>query len=116
LVRTFQVREEEISGGRLLRIEGELDLAVAGQLQEAIDAAVDAAAAVVLSLDACEFIDSTGIAVILRGRSALEEAGGRLAVFGAKGGVARVFEMTGLTDGGLFFASADEARAAVGAA
>jgi anti-sigma B factor antagonist len=116
-MQSFRISEEELSGvGRLVRVEGELDLAVAGRLQEAIDRAVEASAAVVLSLDACDFIDSTGIAVILRGRSSLEEAGGRLAVFGAKGGVARVFELTGLTDGGLFFATADEARAALGAA
>jgi anti-anti-sigma factor len=47
-----------------IEVDGELDLSVAGQLQEAIDGA--GSVATLIDLTRCTFIDSTGIAVILR--------------------------------------------------
>src|SRR3954470_24316025 len=94
-VRRFQVREEDFDPeGRTLGVEGELDLAVADRLQEAIDkAAADGRANLLVDLSRCSFIDSTGIAVIMRA-----QAERRLIVFGATSGVKRVFAVTGLDD------------------
>ena len=101
-------------GCRDVQVEGELDLAVAGQLDEVLSAAVDECDRVLVGLESCTFIDSSGIAVILRAHNRLEEEGRRLAVYGPSDQVLRVLSMTGLTANGLVFDSADEALAALG--
>jgi anti-anti-sigma factor len=105
----FRVSEQEIGPGcREIRVEGELDLAVADRLQEAIERCPDDQT--LIDLEGCEFIDSTGIAVIVRaGRERARDGGGRLVVHSPTDQVLRVLEITGLTDIGLVFASRDEA-------
>lgn len=113
-MRPFRITEEELGpDGREIHVEGELDLAVADQLQDALDRAAQASIGIVIGLEGCDFIDSTGIAVIVRGRSRMESAGGGLAVHGASDGVLRILEMTGLTDNGLTYETAEQARSAV---
>jgi len=51
---------------------------------------------VVLDLSSLDFLDSTGIAVIVGALKRLREGGGELRVAGASGPVATVFETTGL--------------------
>lgn len=99
---------------RDIQIEGELDLAVAGQLDEVLTAAVDEYPRVLVGLERCAFIDSSGIAVILRAHNRMEESGNRLAVYGATDQVQRILSMTGLTANGLVFHSAADAVAAIG--
>jgi anti-sigma B factor antagonist len=112
-VRPFQIKENELGDdGRELHVEGELDLAVADQLQSALDRA-EGCKGIVIGLEECDFIDSTGIAVIVRGHHRMEAAGGGLAAHSANGGVLRILEMTGLTKNGLIFETPEQARAAV---
>jgi anti-anti-sigma factor len=101
-------------GCRDVRVEGELDLAVAGQLDEVLSPAAAECDRVLVGLDRCTFIDSSGIAVILRAHNRMEEEGRRLAVYGPSEQVLRVLSMTGLTANGLVFDSVDEALAALG--
>ncbi len=101
-------------GCRDIQIEGELDLAVAGQLDEVLSAAVAECDRVLVGLESCAFIDSSGIAVILRAHNRMEEDGRRLAVYGPSDQVLRVLSMTGLTANGLVFDSAEEALAGLG--
>lgn len=101
------------SGCRHVQIEGELDLAVAGQLDEVLSAAVAECDRVLVGLDRCTFIDSSGIAVILRAHSRMGEDGRRLAAYAPSDQVLRVLSMTGLTANGLVFDSAEEAMAAL---
>jgi anti-anti-sigma factor len=105
------VTEEDFGpDSRLFAVEGELDLAVADQLQEALDrAAGDGKRALMLDLGRCDFIDSTGIAVIMRGQMASPDR--KLVVFGACGGVERVFSVTGFDEHEYFVAGIEEARA-----
>lgn len=100
-------------GCRDIQIEGELDLAVAGQLDEVLNAAVAECDCVLVGLENCAFIDSSGIAVILRAHSRMEEDGHRLAVYAPADQVLRVLSMTGLTTNGLVFGTAAEALAAL---
>lgn len=93
---SFQIEESDPGPDlRLIGVEGELDLAVAPELQAAIERAAGARR-VVVDLGACEFIDSTGIAVLIRGREALLAAGGSLAICSPRLQVLRVLEVTGL--------------------
>jgi len=112
-MQRFNVKATDQPGCRDIWIEGELDLAVAGQLDEVLSVAVAECDRVLVSLESCAFIDSSGIAVILRAQNRMQESGGRLAVYAPSDQVLRVLSMTGLTSNGLVFASAEEALAAL---
>jgi anti-anti-sigma factor len=114
VLRPFELTERDPRPGcRDVQISGELDLAVAERLDEALERAIGEADVVLVGLESCEFIDSSGIAVVLRAQGRLAERGGRLAVYGPQDQVLRVLSMTGLTSNGLVFDSADEALAAL---
>lgn len=114
-MQRFNVTTRDLRPGcRDVQVEGELDLAVAGQLDEVLTAAVADCSCVLVGLERCEFIDSSGIAVILRAHKRMEAEGNRLAVYAPTAQVLRVLSMTGLTGNGLVFDSAEEALAALG--
>lgn len=114
-MQRFKVTQKDLQPGcRDIQVEGELDLAVAGELDEILSAAVADCERVFVGLERCAFIDSSGIAVILRAHNRMEEEGRRLAVYAPVDQVLRVLTMTGLTRNGLVFDSAEEAVAALG--
>lgn len=113
-MQRFKVISKDLQPGcRDIQIEGELDLAVAAQLDEALDEAAAECSRVLVGLRGCSFIDSSGIAVILRAHSRMAEDGNRLAIYAPIDQVQRVLSMTGLTANGLVFGSAEEAIAAL---
>jgi anti-sigma B factor antagonist len=113
-MQRFKVTERDLRPGcRDVRIEGELDLAVAGQLDEVLTAAMGECDCVLVGLERCDFIDSSGIAVILRAHNRMQEEGRRLAVYAPTDQVLRVLSMTGLTGNGLVFDTAEEALSAL---
>src|SRR4051794_6674429 len=93
-----------------IEIEGELDLAVADQLREALERTDGRP--VLISLASCEFLDSTGIAVIVH---ASQAEGRKLVVHSPSAQVLRVLEVTGLTGNGLVFEEREEALSAFAA-
>lgn len=98
-------------------MQGELDLSTALQLEGPLEEATEAAdAAVLIDLTGCQFIDSTGIALIVRAWQRVDAAAGN----GGKGGlvlccqneqVRRVLEVTGLEHSLRVFDTRDEAAA-----
>jgi anti-anti-sigma factor len=97
MAHRFGVEETDTESGiRVIAVTGELDLAVADRVREAIDRAAKAPG-VLVDLSACEFLDSTGIAVLIRGREALAAEGRELAICNPRSQVLRVLEVTGLT-------------------
>lgn len=115
LMRQFKVTMRDTRPGcRDIQVQGELDLAVASQLNDALDRAFGECDCVLVGLEQCDFIDSSGIAAILRARHRMEEEGNRLAIYGPTEQVLRVLSMTGLTENGLVFDSAEEALSALG--
>jgi len=117
MMQRFKVSERELDrGARDIQVEGELDLAVAGELDDVLVKACDQCQRVLVGLERCAFIDSSGIAVILRAHNRMQEEGNRLVVYGPTDQVLRVLSMTGLTSNGLVFDSCEEALAALGEA
>lgn len=101
----FKLTETEIGDGcREIRVEGELDLAVSGQLQQAINGCQSDQ--ILINLEACQFIDSTGIATIVR---AHRSENSRVVVHSPCDQVLRVLEVTGLIADGLVFADREQA-------
>jgi anti-sigma B factor antagonist len=106
----FEIDPREArSGYTLLRVKGEVDLAVARKFQAAIAQARTDSHLVVVDLSACEFIDSTAIAVMVGAHAELADEGRRLVVCAPRDQVLRVLEITGLTSNGLVVESLEEA-------
>lgn len=84
-------------------------MATAGELREALARTVAECQRMAICLDRCEFIDSTGIAVIVQAHRQLAEAGGRLAAYGARDQVLRTLSITGLTARGVVVETLEEA-------
>ena len=109
-VRAFKLSERELRPGcRVIQVEGELDLSVADELGEVVSRAGAECSQVLICLADCQFIDSTGIAVIVHAHHQLAEQGRRVAVYAASDQVMRILTVTGLTSNGLVFESIEEA-------
>jgi anti-sigma B factor antagonist len=74
----FEVESEELDDGiRAFKVRGELDMNTVPELEEKLDEVLpDSGASIVLDLCECEFIDSTGIALIVRTWQRLDRDGG----------------------------------------
>ncbi|HET8815148.1 MAG TPA: STAS domain-containing protein [Solirubrobacterales bacterium] len=94
-----------------LQLEGELDVWSVERLQAVLMRVARENEVVVVGLESCEFVDSTGIALFLQVRRQLEEEGGQLALYGCSEQVLRIFTVAGLTEAGLVFDTRDEALA-----
>lgn len=78
---------------------GEIDLATAPQLADALTTLIGQGATLVV-LDAADikFIDSSGLRVLVTCGNAMTDAGGRLLIEGMSGAVQRVLEISGLLE------------------
>ena len=116
-VRRFKLTETDIRDGcRKIEVEGELDLTVCDQLQERVDRLDSKAAAILIDLGECEFIDSTGIALIVSAHKRLAEQGRRLVICTPSKPVLRILSVAGLVDTGLVVEEPAEALAGLQAA
>ncbi len=81
----------------VVTVEGELDMNTATDLERELEGPLAAQEALLIDLSGCEFIDSTGIALIVRSWQALDGDGsGGLALCGIGQQVKRVLDITGL--------------------
>lgn len=100
VVPRFEIDEEDEPGGaHVIRIVGEIHVSTAPELRERLDEAVDGGrTALVLDMTGVEFIDSTGLSVLLGGLRRVTAAHGRLALVCANPTVLRLFHITSLDD------------------
>ncbi len=96
---TLVVRTAEDDGIRMVSLCGELDLANASTAEAALDAALGAdGSRVVVDMRELEFIDSTGIALLVAAL-AHNEGGERVRfLLSSSPAVSRVLELTGLAE------------------
>ena len=73
----FEVQAEELEDGiRAFTVRGELDMSTAPELEDSLEAVVTRdGAQVVIDLTECDFIDSSGIALIVRTWQRLDSGG-----------------------------------------
>jgi anti-sigma B factor antagonist len=101
-MRAFRICERNLDGEcREVRLEGELDLSVAERFQQRLNAAAADGIDVLVCLEECDFIDSSGIAVIVLAHRLLAGKGRRLVVCHPSAEVSRVLAMTGLVEEGI---------------
>jgi anti-sigma B factor antagonist len=98
----FAVESETLEGGiRAFTVRGELDMNTAPELERSLDEALaEPGISILLDLSGCEFIDSTGIALIVRTWQRLDggnsPSGGRLALCCPGTQVERLLKITGV--------------------
>ena len=80
-----------------LEIEGEVDVYTSPELkQHLVKLAEGGVKHVIVNLSKVEYLDSTGLGVLIGGLKRLREAGGNLALVGPGLRIQRIFEINGL--------------------
>jgi anti-anti-sigma factor len=88
----------DAAGGARVSVAGDVDLATVGQLDREIETAVDADETTNIVVDLAEvaFLDSSGIASLLKGRRLADGLGKPYRITGASGLVREVLDLTGV--------------------
>jgi anti-anti-sigma factor len=90
---------EEDTRAWVVAPRGEVDIATCAELAASLDAVIQVGATMlVLDLGGVDFLDSSGIRVIVRAARELEERGGRLLIENASGATQRTLEVTGILE------------------
>jgi anti-sigma B factor antagonist len=101
----FEVTTNELG----VAVSGEVDLSVVPELELALETAIiESEGTFVLDLCELEFIDSTGLHVLMRVRGLLGREDRALAVICPHGAVRRVFELSGFSELFALFSSREE--------
>jgi anti-anti-sigma factor len=97
-VEPFAIDVDERQDRTVVTPRGELDMASAPELEQAVMPRLDSGTWVVLDLRALDFIDSSGLRVVVGAHRAAEDGGGRFTcVRGASGStVHRIVEIAGI--------------------
>ena len=93
---TFQIEESSRNGTTVLTLHGELDLASADGLSARLAELRDDGEPVLLDLDQLEFIDSSGLRVLLQAVQDSESSGWGFHVTRGSAAVARLLHGAGL--------------------
>lgn len=91
---SFSLETSERDGLTLVALTGELDLSTSGRLADALDAVAGADRRIVLDLRGLQFMDSTGLAVILRYHQRAKDGRYDLVVVRGPASVDRLFQVT----------------------
>ncbi len=100
VVPHFELSEEDsASGTHVINVSGEIHVQTAPRFSQRLSDAIDKGnTSIVLDLSAVEFIDSTGLSVLLSGLRQVVQAHGRMALVCANPTVLRLFEITSLDE------------------
>jgi len=98
----FSISAEDRDGRVHIALGGELDIATAPELEQLVNERIDAGDEVVVDLRPLEFMDSSGIRVLVAAHARAGRVGTRLVVVRPPAGsaVAKIVEVSGL-DGEL---------------
>lgn len=108
-------RTRTVADWTVLQVAGEVDLATRDELRERLLALVaEGARHLVVDLTGLEFIDSSGLGVLIRVRNVVQEQGGSLTLVANQERILKPFRVTGLADN--YFTIVDSVDTAVNAA
>jgi anti-anti-sigma factor len=86
------------SGGSVVTVFGELDIATADALRPVLEQALDAPGDVEIDLRGVTFVDSSGIAVLVWAAWRLREHDRLLKLRGARPRIRNIFDLAGITE------------------
>ena len=104
----------EFDGHVVVALGGELDLVDAAGVAAALVTVAGREPEIIVDLAALEFIDSSGVAALARGRKLARHAGGDLLLAAPRQQVLRVLAITRLVDDFSVYASVEEAADSAG--
>ena len=107
----LEVGTEVLGSATVIDVAGELDLHTAGDLADALQQAQNAGVLVV-DLSKVDFMDSTGLSVIVAAVAAAREHDHSIRVVTASEKITKVFTLTGVDQQVAMFGSREEALAA----
>ena len=97
--RAFTVQLQPRSDVALIAVSGELDIASAPELEQALDQIrPELTKLVIVDLRELEFMDSTGLSIIVRAHQRLAESGCELTLIKGQPQVQRLLDLTGVAD------------------
>ena len=110
----FELVEEDVDGRtHLITVGGEIHVSTAPEFSRRLDGAIAHGNNLVLDLTPTEFIDSTGLSVLLNGLRKVTRRHGRMALVCTNPTVLRLFEITRLDSTFEIYARRDEALESV---
>ena len=111
-VEPFALQRSDQEGCAVLSVSGEVDLATAPRLREALATVVaEGHLKVVVDLSDTEFLDSTGLGALVTGLKRIRARGGDMRVVCTSPRVCKVFEITSIDKVVPVYTSLDEACA-----
>ena len=106
----FDVDVDKQDGVAIVAVSGELDISTSPWLRDRlVELAGSDAKRIVVDLEAVEFLDSTGLGVLVGGLKRMRSNGGDLVLVCTKPRILKVFEITALTKVFEIFGTRDEA-------
>ena len=95
----FRLEVQSQGKATVIAVRGELDLASSPALQEELDrVSASDAEMLIIDLRELDFMDSTGLSVLVRAHQRAEEQGRQLAVVKGPQQVQRLLSLTGVSD------------------
>ena len=108
------VEESPGDGAHIINVRGEIHVSTAPEFAQRLSSAIDSGKiAIVLDMSAVEFIDSTGLSVLLNGLRLVSQMHGRMAIVCTNPTVLRLFQITNLDETFDIFADRPQATAHV---
>jgi anti-anti-sigma factor len=113
----LRTETDELGRVQVVVLDGEFDMANAGELELAVDRGIEAGARdFIADLSEVEFLDGTVVHVLLRGWKRAARRNGRFVLVKPPNRLWRVFVLIGVSQTFTTFASREEARRYLGAA
>jgi anti-anti-sigma factor len=99
MASTFRVDVRSENGAPMLRISGELDLASSPKLQEELDrATATSPSLIIIDLRDLDFMDSTGLSVLIHAHQQAQQHGHRLGIVNGSRQIRRLLSLTGVAE------------------
>ena len=106
----LSLETKEMNGHAVVAVSGEVDVFTAPKLREQLIDLVDQGSYnIVVDLSDVEFLDSTGLGVLVAGLKRVKTHEGTLKIVSTKDKILKIFRITGLTRIFPIYDSADEA-------
>jgi anti-sigma B factor antagonist len=98
-VNPLAVERSQVDGCALLAVEGELDIATAPRMLSALNEALRGLKLpLVVDLSRVDFVDSTGLALLINAHTRVLRLGQGFAISCPAGPIARIFEIADMVD------------------
>ena len=109
------IEKEKLGDAAVLHVAGEVDVFTAPQLREALIGAIeDGSRDVVVDLQGVDFLDSTGLGVLVAGLKRVRQYGGDLSLVCTREHILKILDITGLVKVLKVHDSVEAATAAAG--